>query len=75
VNILKTNSLQGQLFIDEIQQINLRGIHEELIQKIDKLSIPIIITNKNIGHRILYGGNAISYTEGRYIRTHLFIKK
>ncbi|KAF0688758.1 Uncharacterized protein FWK35_00034540, partial [Aphis craccivora] len=48
VNILKIDCLQGQLIIYETQKINLRGIHEELIQTIGRISIPIIITNKNI---------------------------
>lgn len=48
VNVIKINSLKGELLVNEKEKIYLRGINKNLIETIGKINIPIKIDNKEL---------------------------
>lgn len=46
--MFKIKGLRGQLTVNETQKVNLRGIHEDTIQTMGKLLLPIELNGRSL---------------------------
>ena len=46
ISIIKINCLKGELIVDETQKLILKGINDQLVETVGKITIPIQINNK-----------------------------